>query len=80
MNPGSANAPGSRLARDVESADWLVLNSDYAYFSEPNRSSEFGPDEPNRVVRAKFDLWVKYPPYVVLRNRKLRNFVEQPPQ
>ena len=78
MNPGSANAPGSRLARDVASADWLILNRAWDDIFEPNRSSEYGPDEPNNVVRADFDLWAKYRPYLIFRNRRLRNLVVPP--
>jgi hypothetical protein len=77
MDSGSANAPGSRLARDVASADWLVLNRAWDFIVEPNRSSEFGPDEPNNVVRTDFDLWREYGPYLVLRNKRLRNIIEQ---
>jgi hypothetical protein len=80
MNPGSANAPGSRLARDVASADWLVLNRARDLIWEPNRSSEFGPDEPNKVVQKDFDLWRTYGPYLVLRNKRLRNLVEPGPE
>jgi hypothetical protein len=79
MNPGSTNAPGSRLASDVEKADWLVLDRSWDYINEPNRSSEFGSDAPNEVVRAKFDLWAEYGPYLILRNRRLRNFLQLPP-
>lgn len=78
MNPGSTNAPGSRLASDVEKADWLILDRSWDSISEPNRSSEFGSDAPNEVVRAKFDLWAEYGPYLILRNRRLRNLVESP--
>jgi hypothetical protein len=78
MNPGSANAPGSRLARDVASADWLILNRAWDEISEPNRSSEYGPDEPNNVVRTDFDLWAKYRPYLIFRNQRLRNLVVPP--
>jgi hypothetical protein len=79
MNSGSANAPGSRLARDVASADWLVLNRAWDLIFEPNRSSEFGPDEPNKVVRAEFDLWTQYGPYLIFRNKRLRNLIQQRP-
>ncbi|HEV2045818.1 MAG TPA: hypothetical protein VGQ95_04395 [Chthoniobacterales bacterium] len=79
MNPGSANAPGSRLARDVASADWLVLNRAWDLIFEPNRSSEFGPDEPNKVVRAEFDFWAEYGPYLIFRNKRLRNLLQQRP-
>jgi hypothetical protein len=76
MNPGSTNAPGSRLASDVETADWLVLDRSWDYINEPNRSSEFGSDQPNQIVRTRFDLWAEYGPYLILRNRRLRNFVQ----
>jgi hypothetical protein len=77
MDPGSANAPGSRLGRDVASADWLVLNRAWDNLVEPNGSSEFGPDEPNQIVRTRFDLWRAYGPYLLLRNKRLRNMIEQ---
>lgn len=77
MDSGSANAPGSRLARDVASADWLVLNRAWDFIFEPNRSSEFGPDEPNNIVRTDFDLRRAYGPYLLLRNKRLRNMIEQ---
>jgi hypothetical protein len=77
MDSGSANAPGSRLARDVASADWLVLNRAWDFIVEPNRSSEFGPDEPNNIVRTDFDLRKAYGPYLLLRNKRLRNLIEQ---
>lgn len=77
MDAGAANAPGSRLARNVARADWLILNRAWDVLYEPNRSAEFGPDEPNRVVRAEFDLWREIGPYLLLRNKRLRNLVEQ---
>jgi hypothetical protein len=75
--PAAIDAPGSRLAHDVASADWLVLNRAWDFIVEPNRSSEFGPDEPNNIVRADFELWRAYGPYLVLRNKRLRNMIEQ---
>ena len=56
MNPGSANRPRSRLARDVGSADWLILNHELDQWNEPNGSAEFGSDAPMQVVRAQFEL------------------------
>jgi hypothetical protein len=78
MDAGAANAPGSRLASDVARADWLVLNRAWDFLYEPNLSAEFGPDEPNQVVREKFDLWKDYGPYLLFRNKRLRNLVQQP--
>jgi len=42
MNPGSANRPNSRLALDIHTADWLILNRLYDKWSEPNSSSRYG--------------------------------------
>jgi hypothetical protein len=78
MDAGSANAPGSRLAQDVARADWFVVNRTWDLI--PNALGEIGPDEPNRVVRAEFDLWKQDGPYLLLRNKRLRNFVEQQSQ
>ncbi len=55
MNPLSANRPHSRLAADVKSADWLVLNRAWNTWDEPNRSREYGSDEPNQVVADNFE-------------------------
>ena len=54
MDPGVANAPGSRLAGDVASADWLVLSKIWAGWNEPNASAQLGSDAPNRVVAEQF--------------------------
>ena len=56
MNPLSANRPNSRLASDVASADWLVLNHIWDNSREPNLSTQPGSDAPNEVVRTMFDL------------------------
>jgi hypothetical protein len=70
MNPLSANKPGSRLASDVESADWLVLNRRWDLWKEPNRSDEFGPDEPNNVVRQRFRLIGEFGSYLLFQKKQ----------
>ena len=54
MDPGVANAEGSRLAADVASADWIVLTGLWAGWMEPNTSIDFGSDAPNQVIRDEF--------------------------
>ncbi|MBA3287587.1 MAG: hypothetical protein H0U21_06135 [Acidimicrobiia bacterium] len=54
MDPGVANAEGSRLAADVASADWIVLTGLWSGWYEPNTSIEFGSNAPNRVIRTQF--------------------------
>lgn len=54
MNPESANRPGSRLAADVATADWLVLNKAWDPWNEPNRSILYGSNAPNAVVQRDF--------------------------
>jgi hypothetical protein len=71
MNPFSANAPNSRLASDVQSADWLVLNRMWDYWDEANESAHLGPDAPNAVVREEFDLQGEYGLYLLYRNKRL---------
>lgn len=56
MDPGLADQPGSRLADDVASADWLILTNFWTGWYEPNASIEFGSDEPNQVVAEQFCL------------------------
>lgn len=60
MNPGSANRPDSRLATDVASADWLVLNHLWDVWNEPNDSIRYRSDAPMKVVRAEFELCNRY--------------------
>ena len=69
MNPISANRPGSRLAADVQTADWLVLNRAWDTWNEPNRSSEYASNEPNEIVRRDFDVAREFGGYLVLRRK-----------
>lgn len=59
MNPLSANRPNSRLANDVASADWVLLNTMWDGWQEPNASAENKSDAPNEAVRTGFDLVLK---------------------
>ena len=54
MNPKTANREGSGLADDLRRADWLILTSEWDNWAEQNDSSDFGPAEPNDVVREVF--------------------------
>jgi peptidoglycan/LPS O-acetylase OafA/YrhL len=54
MDPGVANAKGSRLARDVASANVVILSRVWDGWNEPNDSSKPGPDAPNRVLQKSF--------------------------
>jgi hypothetical protein len=54
MDPGLANAPGSSLADDVASADFVILTGLWDGWMEPNSSMEFGSDAPNQVLRDQF--------------------------
>lgn len=66
MNPGSANRLDSRLAADIASADWLILNPRWDA-SEPGRASLNGPDAPNLVVQSRFTLVARLGYYEVYR-------------
>ena len=72
MNPGSANRANSRLASDIRTADWLILNRLYDNWREPNSSSSNGSDEPNAVVRAEFTLCGEFGPYLLFRHQSPR--------
>jgi hypothetical protein len=54
MNPMSANRVNSRLAGDIATADWIILDSQLNAFHEANTSEHFGPDAPMLVVRDHF--------------------------
>jgi hypothetical protein len=71
MNPGSANRPGSQLATNVASADWLVLNHASDTWDEPNDSARYRSDAPMRVVRAEFELCNRYGAYELYRHKQV---------
>lgn len=52
MNPGSVDRPGSRLAADVASADWLILN--HARDAHVGSATVGEPTTAGDVVRAQF--------------------------
>jgi 4-amino-4-deoxy-L-arabinose transferase-like glycosyltransferase len=54
MDPGLANAAGSRLASEVASSDWVILTSFWDGWREPNSSMDFGSDVPNQVLARDF--------------------------
>ncbi len=66
MDPGLADQPGSSLADDVASADWLILTNFWTGWYEPNASSDFGSDAPNQVVADQFCLVGNYEDALVL--------------
>ena len=72
MNPGSANRLNSRLASDIRTADWLILNRVYDNWMEPNSSSKNGPDEPNVVVRTEFTFSGEFGDYLLFRRKSPR--------
>ena len=69
MNPLSANRPGSRLAGDIRSADWLVLDHRLDQWNEPNDSRRFGSNEPNEVVQSYFELSARQGSYDLYRRK-----------
>lgn len=73
MNPLSANRPGSRLAADIASADWLVLNRAWDRWSEPNRSMDYASNAPNAVVQQDFQLCGKFGDYLLYRRKESRS-------
>jgi hypothetical protein len=70
MDPGLADQEGSSLADDVASADWLILTNFWTGWFEPNASSEFGSDAPNRVVADQFCLVGNYEDALVMLYKK----------
>jgi hypothetical protein len=69
MDPGLADQPGSTLAADVASADWVLLTNFWTGWYEPNASSNFGSDEPNQVVANQFCLVADYENALILLYR-----------
>jgi hypothetical protein len=54
----------------VASADWLILTNFWTGWFEPNASSEFGSDAPNRVVADQFCLVGNYEDALVMLYKK----------
>ena len=69
MDPGLADQPGSSLADDVASADWVLLTNFWTGWYEPNASSEFGSERPNQIVADRFCLVGNYENALVLLYR-----------
>jgi hypothetical protein len=63
MDPGIANAKGSRLASDLRSSDIAVLSTVWDPWAEPNDSLKFGSGVPNQVLRDHFCLKGSYAGY-----------------
>lgn len=70
MNPRSANRPGSRLASDVLSADWLVLNGEWGITDESNRATESSSTEAADIVRDHFQIVGEYGSFSLLRRKR----------
>ena len=68
MNPGIANTSTSGLAKEVASADVLLLSRRYEMFSEPNTSTKPGSPDPNVEVMQHFCVVAEKGWYVVLRH------------
>jgi hypothetical protein len=54
MDPDVANAKNSRLAKDVASANIVILSRVWDVWVEPNDSRLFGPEKPNEVLKQHF--------------------------
>jgi hypothetical protein len=78
MNPGSANRTGSRLAADVRSADWLILNRVWDGWNEPNASRDYGSNVPNEVVQNEYGLRGEFGAYRLYQRKKLDNRAQPP--
>jgi hypothetical protein len=70
MNPLSVNRPGSRLASDIRSADWLVLNHEWDLGEEPNRSREYSSAEPADVAKEYFQFVGGYGTFGLFRRKR----------
>ncbi len=66
MDPGLADAEGSGLAEDIETADFLVLTNIWTGWSEPNASSEHLSQEANQAVADNFCLVSTYEENLVM--------------
>jgi hypothetical protein len=67
MDPGVANASNSRLAKDVASANIVILSRVWDKWVEPNDSRLYGPETPNNVLKREFCTVKNDPLYVLLQ-------------
>lgn len=70
MDPGLADAEGSRLADDIATADWVILTNFWTGWYEPNASSEYGSDAANQAIADGFCLVGNYGDALVLLYRR----------
>ena len=54
MDPGVANADGSRMPADLESADIVILSAIWQDWTEPNDSRNFGSDTSTKILARDF--------------------------
>jgi len=71
FNPLSANRPASRLAEDIASADWVIVNRIWDEPSEPNESRIPGSDAPNAAIRKYFEPKAVIDPFAIFHRRAL---------
>jgi hypothetical protein len=67
MNPMSANRPGSRLASDIASADWAVLNREWDLQNNWNPPADYDSADATNVIRNHFQFAGEYGPYALFR-------------
>jgi len=70
MNPMSANRPNSRLAADIATAEWAILDARWDHWAEPNSSGKFASDQPLRVLAQQFTVVDKAGTYLLLRKNR----------
>ncbi len=78
FNPGGANSTNSTLARDVASADVVILNSDWddpASLDQPPgaTTNEAGPSSPNEVLARSFVEVDSFGPWRLLLSERCQN-------
>jgi len=68
-----------RFWTSIAGADWVILNRRWDFLNELNRSTAFGSDEPNQIVRENFELWWQGGAYLLFRNKRISNAIVPPP-
>jgi hypothetical protein len=69
MDPGVANGSSSQLARDLDQDQFLILDNRYDKFPDLDRSTRFGPREPNAIVKSQFVKVLAKGPWVLYQQR-----------
>ena len=72
LNPLLTNSETSGIDRQIADSQWVITNEIYDRFHEANRSSEFGSEKPNLVLKTQFQEVFRSGPFRVFEKTAAR--------